>query len=781
MDFREQVRKQVSNISSFGDRKSVSTCLNSCFSIKTDKDKLTKALVILDELLHCSVSGFVYDNKLSLEDATSLVSEILYGFYDGAIDPKLGGEFFLIQLLAVHNIDAATKIIQKLSDEKTKELIHFLFKHPKEGTYFLQNVFHERYQSLIQGFRTYYYDVHAESLDNLEQRAQNEAKELYEAFTTLISTMQSTLIELLGNDEETAVQRKQFLASFAPYVDGNYTEKDFVEFARIFGLGAYPPIHPEGYTENDRLLEKVKAMQKIVSQPRWPLFLQRQDTQSILSFVYAIIDHLEATQRMPIKYKKGLEMVTCTIATSGKELEKLLTLGSILEGYKALQTFLETKGGIKIALKDYPIVVFDQSDKALFLKNHVYIESLNLRYQAKIVHVSREEATELAKKWGILDLVVTKEDGTFGFGGARNCQFMLTAKACGKNESKAVYGDMESKELGQALFLVDDDVLVPEANIFSSALFAYSTQNQPESAVGYQYGRASKFHIHFWGLQEVLDGPGERNMFPTWLDYPTLAGLSEHILRPKFCLNLPHGNEESHSFSIAKGHFFLQPSQHLGGSRYPTEVIPTKFFVGLPETLQKMNAYSLLIYLADYFVNAKGAHGQETLPWNEFSKSAFFRCLDESLAYVSQEEIKKELQTRFWLRVEGFFHLQLVGYRYLLRIVEDLMNRDIRATCEAYAQQNPLTLHEKEALEKLAKVYLYYQQDAKLFWKLGTLLAQSPNPAQELDKIKEQVEAEGKVRIADYPLTEGFYLMAKALGGGTFCNACAKALAKERA
>ncbi len=775
--YRDEVKKVVKH-ASLGDRKGVGACINACFSLKTSLDRLSQALVILDELFRYSVTNFISKHNLSVEEATSVVSELLYGLYDLGIDPRQGGEYLLIQTIGALGFQkTASDILNKLSDDETVGLISFLFSHPNEGTYRLLDLFHDRYKPLIHGLRTYYYDV--KQLQNtshtLEIHAENEAKELHAAMTKLVATIQSSLRELLGKDERSEEQLKQFLASFASFDEGAYTQADFLEFARIFGLSAYPPIYPEGYTENDRLLQKVLDITKIVEQQAWPLFLLPQDTQSILSFVFAVIDHLEATLRRPSKYKLGLDLLTCTIATCGKELESLSSLQSLVEGYRVLREFLDKKGGIKIALKDYPIVVFDQSEKALFAKNKVYVERLNLRYQANIIHVSRAEAEEFAKSLGIWGLVVTKPDGTFGFGGARNCQFMLTAKACKNNDPKAVFGDPENKIPGKALFLVDDDMLIPESNLFTAALFAFATKNQPLSAVGYQFGRASKFHIHFWSLKEVLEGPIERNMFPQWLDYPTLAGLSEHVLRPKFCLNLPHGNEESHSLSIAKGHFFLKPSQHISGSRYPTKLIPTKFYVGLPGYLEKMNSYSLLIYLADYFINAKGTRGTPVLPWNDNLSGAKVSSLAESMNNASHELIKRELQARFWQRVEGFFHLELVGYRPFLRIIEELKGTDIAAACKEYERQNQLTAYEKEALERLAKVYTTLQKDAKLFWKFGTLLAQSPEPAQELEKIKEQLEFEDKVKFSEFPLTEGFYLMTRALGKGQFCDLLAKA------
>ena len=395
----------------------------------------------------------------------------------------------------------------------------------------------------------------------------------------------------------------------------------------------------------------------------------------------------------------------------------------------------------------------------------------------------------LAEKLGLKKLIVTSKEDFFGYGGARNCQYLLTGviraafdhgnKSVGQITQmqkeplllffqESVLGGVVNNPFGDAIFMLDDDMLMPEANIFSAFLFASMNAGEHLGCSGLQYGRGSKYNLYFWGLDQFLQFPETTHMFPKWLDYLTGAGLSEQLTRPKVCLNLPQGNEEAHYLSLSKGHFLLQPSFHLCGSRYPNQEIPTHFFVGLAAYIDASISFVMPLFLIDYFIDPLSRNDASVLPWNVENLSSRFTSLRQGLMFISSK--RQELEMRFWKNLREFFLEKHEKFGPILQVMQALMQLDVDATLKVFEQNQTLLASEKAALAGLSAIYKKHQEDARLFWLFGMALVASSDPSKMLDNTKNKIEKETDKKISQYSLSQSFYLMACAVGRGDFCQ-----------
>ncbi|MBS0635901.1 MAG: hypothetical protein JSS12_00170 [Verrucomicrobia bacterium] len=700
-------------------------------SFVTSQSIQRRLKVDLDTILGFSFSQFA---KQYVTDQNALKTEIMYGLYYGGFYLKQG-EFAVVQLMA--EFEPIGHILHDWTSEKIVRFIAYLFKYPREGTFKALSQFDGRYQRLISGLRRYFYDVElCTPIDNLEQLLEEDAaaktKELYYEFTSLmqilgpaVDRLYGGILELVERFEDPATKQaviqKWEIAKkgFEPFFSHNYSYEDFLAFTRLFGLYGYPPIFRNTPTETSSLLEKVKNVKKIVtgleSLSRTLTTLVPQDLESILSFMTTIVSHLHATTKDPSRYCEGLKQFTCTIATCNKLLEHEAALPSLVAAYKVA-------GDATPA-----IVVFDQSSEEIFEKNSAFIATL----QYPVIHLSKAETIKRAKELGAEKLIITTPEGDFGFGGARNCQFLLTPHS------------------SQKLLLVDDDMYIHETNMLSCAL-AEGTL----SAEGIQLGRASKFNLFYWDLPEVLYAPDSTNTFPVWIDRFTSTGYSEQLMLPKICLNLPQGNEESHFLSFAKEHTFIKPSFHLASSRYPKGEVPTKHFVGLDRYLKKSIPYVLLLCLTEFFISPKSRFVPTILPWNEIELNPH---ADLNFIYRSLDIVKG----RFWNNMRGFFSEKRPEFAQFLAIIERIRNLDVDKVLAQYTLE--LTQEERASLIKLGSVYKDVKNDVEQFWQLGSRLCAEPDFA-------------FTVPDASLPLTQGLCLMVNALARGGFKEALAALL-----
>lgn len=765
--------------------------LGECFHVQPcDQEALVASKVILDELFGYSVSGFLKNHVSDPVVEQKCMSELLYGLYYGGIAYKKyknNFEYLLIQILA-EKMSGAT-FLRGYSFDKTVRLLAFLYKNPREGTFLLEKCFDKRFEQLIFWCKRNYYDVDlfsrlvdseeqfteekfAKIVARLEQDAQDKTHELHTNFQelcsktlALVEDMYKGLMQVVQDPDGVKKQYEALKKPLEAYLSRRITLDDFTKFTRQFGLKGYPCIAQGSSLESTSVVEKVNGFLRFVSGSTSAALSAPDLFTMMLSYILAIIAHCDATVYSPQKYTEGLKYFTISIPTCAKELEREFALSSIVQAN--CQT---------------TVVVFDQSQEALFEKNRRYIQSLG----AKIVHVSKNEAIELAQKIGVKKLVATMPDGSFGYGGARNCQFLLTgviraAYDMGKKtmrEILAVSAEelsklftrrvLENKE-GHSLFLVDDDMYIRDSHLLSAALFANENRAERIGCEGYQLGRASKYNLQYWDLLTLLSAPENVVMFPLWLDSETKAGLSAYVLKSRICLNLPQGNEEAHFLEAICGHFFLQPVYHLCGSRYPDKEIPTSFFVGLDSYAEKAISYVFFLYVTRYLIAPNRRSTAIGLPWNDDGLSASFTSLLEGFTFIADSNTQSELKTRFWAKVRGLFCDELDEYGPFLECIRSLKALDVDLVVATFAQSKKVTKHEEASLKRLGDVYKKNQQDIKLFWKFGKALGEAKQPEQELDSIKNMIEKEAGCPLVNYPITDGFYHTAVSVGKAEFC------------
>lgn len=686
-----------------------------------------------------TLSSFL-DAVTSRSEKNRVLTELVYGLYYGELDTS--SEFFPLQIIAQKvSRETLQAVVKRLPIEKTVPLIAYLFSHYREGTPPLLRALSDLHQKnaiaeLIFWLSRTYFDkdkITNSPPDLLIQTLEKEALKETETIFTLFNELVAKMLD------RPDAPHKQFRA----YLKRTYSFENFLAFVKLFGLTGYCPIFPGGALEGDHLLSKVIALHR--------LFFTEKTLQPIVSyqaysFVSSIIGTLFALIDQPQLFKEGLSHFSCSIATKGKMLHQTPVLESLLQGYRLLLKFLQQEE----TLKNYPIFIFDQSDEALFQQNQAYIDSLG----GNIVHISQSEALMRARELGLEGLLDTTKRGDFGFAGARNCQFLLTAAF--KNQKLLSDSDF--------IYMLDDDIQIPACNLFSAALFAKTNHQHYVASDGYHTGRYTKSGLNYCDLEELLQTPEKLQIFAPWSDDEVGASVSEHITKPRICLNIPHGSEERHLGIRAQLHVFLKCSKHLAGARYPTKEIPSHFVVGLHEHLKSYLPYVFLVMMSTALLDSMNKHNRLVFPWNDLSRIGSFASLQEVFGYIQSEVTKHTMCERFLKNVRACFETASDPFA---RSLQKLMQLDVAKVIDAFEQQASLTLHEKEELHKLRTLYTHLQEDARLLWQVGSRLTLD----KDVDAILTAVP-----NISEYPLTEGFYLMASAILKGQFCAYIAQAL-----
>lgn len=803
-----------------------------------------------------SFSSFIAQAHLKKAAYKRILIELFYGLYYGDIDlsfssfwqenPKEYLQFLLTQIIAekgekasLHNLLLQLTLTQKLA------LICYAKKNYREGSSLIFQAFEaictqknlidtdlplcKLLQTFIAGIKRNQFDreladtflrkensIDLQSLQHLiealEAKKEADTVELYTLFNTLMPVLFNFPVELFNQIEtlkaqgnwfdgmasisasQVALQKKHLSGFFKKYTENNYSIADFRLFVSIFGLYDYPLLFSENTIESNSLVEKIRTILQTFSNPVRLAYIVPNVAHQLYSFAFTLLAHLQATCRQPSQYKEGLDLICCGLSTCAKELSKLQALPTVLQGFKMLVEFLQREEKT-IALSHYPIFVFDQSEEQLFSRNSRFITALNRTFKSAIIHICKNDALLLAKKIGVDTLLSTAPQGTFGFGGARNCIFFLTAPLTHAYKmgektvtdllkmdavmlralfDKFVLGNALQGNYGDTIFMFDDDMQIAPSNVFSGALFAYECRDARLECTGFQIGRATKFSLVCSSLRELLHSPEKSFASTRWLNWITSAGFAEYFSKSKACLNIPHGGEEKHLLLEGKRHFLLQLSYHLSGSRFPKKKIPTHSFVGLDEYLKKYLPYSLLIQMQLHFVDPINTHGHCILPWNEKKYTKTVATLSEAFTHIAAAEQKEEMQKRFWANVAQFFLTAQDREGSFFSTIQNLISIDPDTELKIFQEERALTRSEKKELQKIGAIYKAYQQDAQLFWKFGTYLIRhlekQPKEAPPLEQIKEALEHELHISFADYPLTEGFYLLAESCGKGTFCT-----------
>lgn len=708
-----------------------------------EANALPEPLKILEQ--HFPTLASLLEAVTNPSEKEQVLTALVYGLFYGEIDSS--SEFFPLQVLAEKvSHQTLQAVLKRLPFEKTVPLIAYLFSHYREGTpRLLQGLstLHEKsaIATLIFWLQRTYFDkdkitTHSvqELICHLEKDAFEQTETIYILFNELVAKMV----------ERADAPQKQFHA----YLKRSYSLGNFLDFVKRFGLTGYCPTFPKGELEGEHLLSKVIALHRLFfSQQALPPLLSYQ----AYSFVSSIIGTLFALIDQPQLFKAGLAHFSCTIATKGKALADTPTLESLVQGYRQLLAFLNEEH----LIKDYPIFVFDQSDETLFKQNQAYIDSLG----CNIVHISQSEALQRAQELGLEGLLDTTKRGDFGFGGARNCQFLLTAAF--KNQKALSDSDF--------IYMIDDDIEIPACNLFSAALFAKTCHSYYIASDGYHTGRYTKAGLDYCDLEELLQRADKLQIFAPWSDEEVGASVSEHITKPRICLNIPHGGEERHLGIRAQLHVFLKCSKHLAGTRFPKKEIPSHFLVGLHDYLKSYLPYVFLVMMSSELIDSMNKHNRLVFPWNDLSKIGSFSSLHEVFSYIQSESTQNTMCERFLKNVRTCFQ---AASGLFATSLQKLMRLDVATVIGSFEQQSALSPHEQEELHKLGALYTHLQEDARFLWHYATQLPSD----KDVDAIPRALP-----NLSEYPLTEGFYLMASAIVKGQFRAHIAQALKQNKA
>ena len=329
------------------------------------------------------------------------------------------------------------------------------------------------------------------------------------------NTYHPTLEEQQEGERKAKIKSNNLRQLFLPFFSSPLNMPEYIELFQLFGFKDHGPLLPyqDIWCKKNTLIEKIKMLLRVFTDPAIILVLPPLD----FGFLFCISAHDHCPNRCIKKsgeIKKTTRKISFRLPTSDKLLESLAGLSSVVVGFKNMVDTVNQKLIDKIALKDIPLFVFDQSNQALFQKNRRFIDKLNLTYACSIIHLSREDILHLAQALDIEDLINTTKRGLFGYGGMRNSVFLIapilrhifTHKI--KHEqillidpeklmmlfNQYVLGGISPEApAGDVIFMLHDDMQIPEANIFSHLLLMANSQDINLTSMGFDIGRATKY------------------------------------------------------------------------------------------------------------------------------------------------------------------------------------------------------------------------------------------------------------------------------------------------
>jgi len=389
----------------------------------------------------------------------------------------------------------------------------------------------------------------------------------------------------------------------------------------------------------------------------YPALDEKLAVSTDAQFLRALTEQITSLNH-PEYYRKGIDFITFALPTAGKDLSLFPWISSMTE---ALGFFCDY-----FKLKNRPaIFVFDQSSKTLFEINRHYIKSL----KANIIHLATDEILSLAKRLDLEGLLVTSQEGQFGFGGARNAIFFLAPLLNYYHKRKENFLNISRKQLKKdfrevvleekhgpcVIHMGDDDVHIPISNIFGDALFAYKHASEYFCRFGWIIGRRTTWTETTFNIKYVLERSADILLQHGWQESPFSHGMAGLLCKPKLCLNLPFGQEEAYLQSMQQYPFdFRLPAMHLSGYRFPKEPLPLDRYSGLAELLEKHYEYSVGMMLVADLIDPANVQNRCALPWND--KGHTFKNLAEAIHYMLQPKTIKEMQKRFWQNVKLLNH-----------------------------------------------------------------------------------------------------------------------------
>lgn len=741
--------------------------------------------------------SFFQRHPISKEEKRKILTAMLYGIYykDFPLHEwapehrKNATEWLMVQLIAESGeLTTLRQILSTLSLDHLVRLACFCHKWYREGSYLILRELPllphgKTIKGILEGLDSHYYEIDkcCSFVSGREKITEEEVKGLLAELEAYASERKESLFSMFNTLTALMHQRKPL----KQYSEAYYSPSEFQTFVRFFGLEGHAPIirYQKKALKENGLVEKIHALKIIFSHDILIEKATKKELRFYYTFIQEILNHLNAFLKSPEKVLTGLKKTAFAIPTMGKELEKFPSLASLIQGI-ALVT--------ESRLNKHPVFVFDQSDDLLFETNSLYIDRLNKKQGAAIVHLSRQDTVALAKKLDVDRLIQTTTRGTFGYGGARNavsflapvlklafeggCRKVSDVLALDTHHLRELFqagvlGSRSPKNSGVTIFSLDDDVAIAPCNVFSHLLFAEEHETRYYKSEGYTIGRATKFSVAFMGLKKLLSRHQRVFEFTKWIDYPIGAGMSEYVFKPTFCLNIPFGAEEAHLRGIEKSRCFIRTSYHLATARHPKGALPTHFFVGLEEHLKGFIPYAITLAMTLAILDPTNKYKIRAIPWNKKGALGRVSSLRTILMVVGRGSTKEELRAGVWRNVKGVFGPDEIHPTMLRKNLDELINTDVDEVLEGFKKGKKLHADEVRSLGRIGALYKNYQQDARYLQEFGSLLmAQPGRDAPAIEQAKAHMEGQYGFRFSDYPLTEGFYLLLLAAGAGQFCD-----------
>lgn len=434
----------------------------------------------------------------------------------------------------------------------------------------------------------------------------------------------------------------------------------------------------------------------------------REGAWSILqAFQVEIFPQKPPMQANPAELRAGFNRLVYVLATRGDRLPQSPWIKTLLE---ALVHF---KSIAKIPLKECSIVIFDQAPSKKLSQNRQWIAKIAQKYGVHFVHLSSRQTVNLAKKQQVDKWIQTKSGSTFGYGGSRNAAFFL-APLFSRTPESAI------------LHLGEDDVALPLDQVVNDALFAFQHGDEYFSRSVPCIGRSTHQVNPLIDLKSLLSDPSRLYSSTFWSSTPFAGGMKGMLTKPRFCLPLPFGNEESHALPAKVFKDTSQdPLYHLAGTRFPKKLFPVSPLDGALEYLKHYLPYSFQIAMSVNLLNPSNNQGRSVFPWNDEANRSRFQSQKELLAFATLPQTQQELRKRFWN-----------NFQHVFQDPENLLHQCL----QHLADYDPSL----EAPVELKRYFAKQRGEAQLILALGKVLHKESDCEKELNKLEKQLGIEAK-------------------------------------
>lgn len=765
-----------------------------------NKSSEEKARIILEQLLgnfSIDFTALLQQYKLSKKETADFLTYILYEIYfNPQLLPSIQSDSFILTLLLAEAIEEKKirKILESFPEKKQLSFASYCFLNMREGAWksihLLLKIHQssEKWQTLLHSLIRNYYDrfefeflannLEEKSIDllveTLEGSSKNQAAEIQKRLPDIVRMILSSAMngfnEIVRLNKETfptqisdielAEMKEQSLAAqrnledfFGKSAKQSYTEQEMVDFFKVFGLHEYFLDLP--LTMNFPSLWQILQIidQLLVS----PQLIPIPQLSMINLFICSITKQMYAFHKDKEQYIHGLNRIVYSVPTRGDSFETKPWLPSILAGLQSVTKHVNQP------LRQYPIIIYDQSNAKQFDKNQEYIDKCAEEYKANIWHISKEQTLHLASKLGIEKWIKTHPKGTFGYGGARNCVFFLSpiiysfARQGFKNfdeiislDDKILFEAFEQTVLGHdgtdlILHLSEDDLVMPESNFFSDALFANNNWKAYFHRLSYCMGRDTMLVNPILDLDSLLKSPENLFFSTIWTNQPHFGSMRGVLSKPRFCLPLPFGKEEADVISLENRiDLFMHPNLHLGGTRYPKGKIPEFPLDNVLDFLRPHLVYAIQISMQSHLVDSLNKKERCILPWNdlELRTSNRFKKFGDLLEFAAQKETIQEMQRRFWRNMSLVFEDKddTSDPLNLMNIMRKLALADLSVNVS----------------DEIKEFYAEIEIDARMFIALGKKALHM-----NLKEAASAVEKEYGVPIRKTELASGLHLLIK--------------------